>query len=131
MKKKWLTMLLAASMVASMGTVAFAEEETEAAPSAVTTVGPEDGTHFELWSFVDVHNEFYANMVNEWNAQNPDKQIQITFSTYPYTDMHNKLMMSLQAGSGAPDMCDIEIGQFPNYVGEDCPLYDMTEARSV
>ncbi|MFR3321292.1 MAG: hypothetical protein ACLTSZ_09335 [Lachnospiraceae bacterium] len=50
MKKKWLTMLLAASMVASMGTVAFAEEETEAAPSAVTTVGPEDGTHFELWS---------------------------------------------------------------------------------
>ena len=46
MKKKWLTMLLAASMVASMGTVAFAEEETEAAPSAVTTVGPEDGTHF-------------------------------------------------------------------------------------
>ena len=30
MKKKWLTMLLAASMVASMGTVAFAEEETEA-----------------------------------------------------------------------------------------------------
>ena len=67
-------------------------------------------------------------MVNEWNEQNPDKQIQITFSTYPYTDMHNKLMMSLQAGSGAPDMCDIEIGQLPNYVGEDCPLYDMTEA---
>ena len=129
MNKKWLTMLLTASMVASLGTtVAFAEEETEAAPSAVTTVGPDDATHFELWSFVDVHNEFYANMVNEWNEQNPDKQVQITFSTYPYSDMHNKLMMSLQAGSGAPDMCDIEIGQFPNYVGEDCPLYDMTEA---
>ena len=59
MKKKWLTMLLAASMVASMGTVAFAEEENEAAPSAVTTVGPEDGTPFELWSIVAVHNEFY------------------------------------------------------------------------
>ena len=40
MNKKWLTMLLTASMVASLGTtVAFAEEETEAAPSAVTTVG--------------------------------------------------------------------------------------------
>ena len=96
MNKKWLTMLLTASMVASLGTtVAFAEEETEAAPSAVTTVGPDDATHFELWSFVDVHNEFYANMVNEWNEQNPDKQVQITFSTYPYSDMHNKLMMSL------------------------------------
>ena len=129
MNKKWLTMLLTASMVASLGkTVAFAEEETEAAPTAVTTVGPEDGTKFELWSFVDVHNEFYANMVNEWNEQNPDKQVQITFSTYPYADMHNKLMMSLQAGSGAPDMCDVEIGQFPNYLGDDCPLYSLTDA---
>ena len=67
-------------------------------------------------------------MVEEWNAENPDKTVQITFSTYPYSDMHNKLMMSLQAGSGAPDMCDVEIGQFPNYTGEDCPLYDLGTA---
>lgn len=55
---------------------------------------------FEMWSFVDLHNEFYGQMVDKWNEENPDKQIQITFSTYPYSDMHNKLMMSLQAGSG-------------------------------
>lgn len=116
-------------MVLSMGSTVMAEEETEeGAPTAVTTVGPDEGTHFELWSFVDLHNEFYAKMVESWNEQNPDKQIQITFSTYPYADMHNKLMMSLQAGSGAPDICDIEIGQFPNYTGEDCPLYSMTDA---
>ncbi len=129
MKKKWLAMLLTGVMVLSMGSMgAFAEEETEAAATAVTTVGPDDGTHFELWTFVDQHAEFYATMVDKWNEENPDEQIQITFSTYPYSDMHNKLMMSLQAGSGAPDMCDIEIGQFPNYTGDDCPLYDMTEA---
>lgn len=129
MYKKWLAMLLTGAMVATMGTVAMAEEaETEAEATAVTTVGPDDGTHFELWTFVDLHSNFYANMVNEWNEANPDKPIQITFSTYPYADMHNKLMMSLQAGSGAPDICDIEIGQFPNYTGDDCPLYDMTEA---
>ena len=78
-----------------------------------------------MWSFVDLHNEFYGQMVDKWNEENPDKQIQITFSTYPYSDMHNKLMMSLQAGSGAPDLCDIEIGQFPNYSGDDSPLYSM------
>lgn len=129
MKKKWLSILLAGAMVLSMGSTVMAEEETEeGAPTAVTTVGPDEGTHFELWSFVDLHNEFYAKMVESWNEQNPDKQIQITFSTYPYADMHNKLMMSLQAGSGAPDICDIEIGQFPNYTGEDCPLYSMTDA---
>ena len=67
-------------------------------------------------------------MVELWNEQNPDRPINVTFSTYPYSDMHNKLMMSLQAGSGAPDMCDVEIGQFPNYVGDDCPLYPLNDA---
>ncbi len=133
MKKKMFSLLMCGALaVSSLGMMASAEEETEAAsegaPTAVTTVGPDDATHFELWSFVDLHNEFYANMVNEWNEKNPDKQVQITFSTYPYADMHNKLMMSLQAGSGAPDICDIEIGQFPNYIGDDSPLYNLTEA---
>ena len=130
MAKKLLAMLLASAMVMSVGTVAFAEEaETEAAPTAVLTVGPDDAVgKFELWSFVDLHNTFYANMVEEWNALNPDKTVQITFSTYPYSDMHNKLMMSLQAGSGAPDFCDVEIGQFPNYIGDDCPLVDLGPA---
>ncbi|MDO5336100.1 MAG: extracellular solute-binding protein [Eubacteriales bacterium] len=131
MKKKWLALLMCGAMAASMGVSVYADEEADAAEAeatAVTTVGPEDGTHFELWTFVDLHNEFYAKMVEEWNELNPDKQLNVTFSTYPYGDMHNKLMMSLQAGSGAPDICDIEIGQFPNYTGVDCPLYDLTDA---
>ena len=42
MNKKWLTMLLTASMVASLGTtVAFAEEETEA-PAEETVYIDED-----------------------------------------------------------------------------------------
>lgn len=128
MNKKMFSLLMCGALaVGSFGMVASAEEETEG-PSAVTTVGPDGATHFELWSFVDLHNNFYANMVNEWNEQNPDKQVQITFSTYPYAEMHNKLMMSLQAGSGAPDICDVEIGQFPNYTGADSPLYDLTAA---
>lgn len=131
MKKKWLALLMCGAMAVSMGVSVYADEEADAAEAeatAVTTVGPEDGTHFELWTFVDLHNEFYAKMVEEWNELNPDKQLNVTFSTYPYGDMHNKLMMSLQAGSGAPDICDIEIGQFPNYTGVDCPLYDLTDA---
>ena len=48
----------------------------------------------EMWTFVELHSQFYAEMLNLWNEQNPDKQIQITFTTYPYADMHNKLLMS-------------------------------------
>ena len=93
------------------------EEETgEVALTAVTTVGPDSGTHFEMWSFVELHNTFYASMLEKWNAANPDKQIQITFTTYPYADMHNKLMLANQSGTGAPDLCDVEIGQFPNFL---------------
>ena len=125
MMKRWLAIAMAASMAACMPVAAMAEEGEA---SAVTTVGPEDGTHFEMWSFVDAHNEFYGKMVEKWNEQNPDKQLNVTFSTYPYSDMHNKLMMSLQAGSGAPDMCDVEIGQFPNYTGDDTPLYSLNDA---
>ncbi len=129
MKKKMFSLLMCGALtVSSLGMMASAEEAETEGPSAVTTVGPDGATHFELWSFVDLHNNFYANMVNEWNELNPDKQIQITFSTYPYAEMHNKLMMSLQAGSGAPDICDVEIGQFPNYTGEDSPLYSLNDA---
>ena len=127
MNKRWLSILMAAGLVAAMPVAVMADDAAEE-PQAVTTVGPEDGTHFEMWSFVDAHNEFYGQMVEKWNEENPDKPINVTFSTYPYSDMHNKLMMSLQAGSGAPDMCDVEIGQFPNYTGDDCPLYPLTDA---
>ena len=128
MKKRWLGIALAAMMVAAMPAGVMADAAAEGEATAVTTVGPEDGTHFEMWSFVDVHNEFYGKMVEKWNEENPDRQINVTFSTYPYSDMHNKLMMSLQAGSGAPDMCDVEIGQFPNYTGADTPLYALNDA---
>ena len=128
MKKRWLGIALAAMMVAAMPAGVMADEAAEGEATAVTTVGPEDGTHFEMWSFVDVHNEFYGKMVEKWNEENPDRQLNVTFSTYPYSDMHNKLMMSLQAGSGAPDMCDVEIGQFPNYTGVDTPLYALNDA---
>ena len=127
MNKRWLSILMAAGLVAAMPVAVMADDAAEE-PQAVTTVGPEDGTHFEMWSFVDAHNEFYGQMVEKWNEENPDKPINVTFSTYPYSDMHNKLMMSLQAGEGAPDMCDVEIGQFPNYTGENCPLYPLTDA---
>ena len=72
-----------------------------------------------MWDFVDIHSQFYAEMVKEWNKKNPDKQINITFTTYPYQDMHNKLKMAIQAGTGAPDMCDIEISQFPTFLGQE------------
>lgn len=148
MKKKVLAALLCAAMTGTMlagcggggsdeetsGDAAAEEtaegeaEEGEAEPEAVTTVGPDSGTKMEMWSFVSQHNDFYAKMLEKWNEANPDRQIQITFTTYPFGDMHNKLMMSLQTGEGAPDLCDIERGQFPNFLQGEVQLYALNDA---
>ena len=118
---------------ASTGSSASSAAATDTASSkapVVAKVGPASGTHFEMWDFVDVHTQFYTEMVNEWNKNHADKQINITFTTYPYQDMHDKLKMAIQAGTGAPDLCDVEIGQFPIYLGdkgEDVPFRPMDD----
>lgn len=105
--------------------------EGEAEADAVTTVGDPNGTHMECWSFVELHNTFYAQMVEKWNAENPDRTIEITFTTYPYGDMHTKLLTSLTAGTGAPDICDVEMGQVPNaYEGLDTWLHPLDTAMA-
>lgn len=154
MRKKLLSALLSTAMIATMiltgcssGTsdsnstsnnsaTAKNDSKTEAEAgssaaegeaTAVSTVGPDTGTHFEMWTFVELHNSFYAEMVNRWNTANPDKQIQITFTTYPYADMHNKLKLANQSGEGAPDLCDIEIGQFPNFLQGQVQFYPLND----
>lgn len=107
------------------------EQTAEVEAQAVTTVGDPNGTHMEMWSFVELHNTYYGKMVEKWNELNPDKTIEVTFTTYPYADMHNKLIMSLQTGEGAPDICDVEVGQFPNVVaGVDTWLYPLDDAAA-
>ena len=103
----------AGSDAASDGT-----EGTEAVADEVVTntYGDANGTHLDLWTFVGAHADYYGAMVESWNEKNPDKTIELTATTYPYSDMHNKLLMSFSAGSGAPDICDVELGQFPNVI---------------
>lgn len=113
-----------ASNIPSTETTTDDTQEAE----AVTKVGPDSGTPMEMWSFVELHNTFYASMLEKWNKENPDRQIQITFTTYPFADMHNKLIMALQTGEGAPDLCDIELGQFPNFLQGEVQLYSLNDA---
>lgn len=142
MKKKLVSALMCATMAVTMlagcgngsknGTEA-ADGGTEVAESEVVTntYGDSKGTHLEMWTFVELHAQHYGTMVEQWNKDHPDKTIEITCTTYPYADMHTKLLTSLEAGTGAPDICDVEVGQFPNVVaGQDkwlVPLDDYAK----
>ncbi|PMC40221.1 arabinose-binding protein [Bacillus sp. UMB0899] len=75
-----------------------------------------NGTALELWTFNELHGKYYEFMAEEWNKANPDNQISLKANVYPFDDMHNKLLVALQSGKGAPDIADIEVGKFPNFL---------------
>lgn len=87
-------------------------------------------TQIQLWTFQDLHNTLYNSMAEKWNKANPTQQIAFTATTLPYDDMHNKLLIALQSGVGAPDIADIEIGKFSNFLKgtpQLLPLNDIVE----
>lgn len=77
---------------------------------------PASSDKVQMWTFVEVHAKFYEKMLAKWNEENPDKKLDIEFTVLPYDDMHNKLQSALLSGQGAPDICDIELGKFPNFL---------------
>src|SRR4051812_35464052 len=86
-------------------------------------------THLDMWVFAELHQTFYEEMAKQWNEKNPDRQIDLKVTVYPYDDMHNKLQLAANSGKGLPDVVDIEVSKFSNFVSEDgrSPLSDLTD----
>ncbi|MCF3942918.1 ABC transporter substrate-binding protein [Oceanobacillus alkalisoli] len=102
----------------------------DAEESVVAGADLEDATELSFWTFAGTHADFYADAAEKWNEENPDKAIKLTVGTYPFDQMHNNLLLALQSGSGAPDLADIEIAKFPNFLKGDIqlePLNDLIE----
>ena len=93
-------------------------------------VGADGRTDLDMWVFAEMHATYYEEMAKQWNEENPDRRIDLEVTVYPYDDMHNKLQLAVNSGSGLPDLVDIEVNQFSNFVAEGgkSPLADLTEA---
>lgn len=88
----------------------------------------EDATELSYWTFVDLHGKHFEKMLGLWNEANPDRQIKLNVTVMPYDDMHNKLLIAVQTGTGAPDISDIELGRFPDFLaGDDVPLESLDD----
>lgn len=107
----------------TVSTPADTEGDSSAAEEDDTAA---EGTPLELWTFQEVHRQFYESMAEKWNEENPDKPVNLTVSVQPFDDMHNKLTIALQSGEGAPDMCDVEINKFPTYLEGEPQFMDLT-----
>ncbi|MBR3108247.1 MAG: extracellular solute-binding protein [Clostridia bacterium] len=87
----------------------------------------EEPIKLTLWTFQALHTDLYKNMEEKWNAD-PDKpKIEIDYQVMPYEEMHDKLTIALQSGEGAPDLVDIEINKFANYLKGDIGLAPMND----
>lgn len=85
-------------------------------------------TQLSFWTFNELHAKFMENAASRWNAANPNNTIVIKSEVYPYDEMHNKLLIALQSGTGAPDLADIEISKFANYLkGTTPPLVPLND----
>ncbi|MBD1379464.1 ABC transporter substrate-binding protein [Metabacillus arenae] len=87
----------------------------------------EDATELTFWTFVELHTDLFKDSVERWNKEFPDKKIKLVAETYPYDNMHNNLLLALQSGKGAPDIADIEISRFPNYLQGEPQLEPMND----
>lgn len=116
---------LAATMVMSMGIGASAEDGS----TQGTNTFVDGGTEMSFWTFQDQHVGFWTSMADIWNEQNPDKPINLTVTIGESHSLHSKLLVACQAGSGAPDMADIEIGYYGAFLkdGYLLPINDAVE----
>jgi arabinosaccharide transport system substrate-binding protein len=128
--KKVASMVLSMILVATMFLAGCSSSKPAAQDSSKKSTEapakPGGKTKLTLWSFVPLHLEFYNDAVKRWNDSHQDKQIELETATYPYEDYHNKLLISLQSGVGAPDIADIEINKFPNFLKGKPQLVDLT-----
>lgn len=131
MKKKVLAALLctamAGTMLAGCGSSGGDGEAKETGKREMDVEG-DDVTTLTVWTFIENHQDFYTEMAEKWNEENPDKKVKLVLSNMAYDDMHNKLSLALESGEGAPDVVDIELGKFPAFTVGEVGLMDLTSA---
>lgn len=139
MKKRVLAALMCVGLTVGMltgcggnSTAGTVDGSTETADSGAgrreMEVEGDDVTTLEVWTFIENHQDFYTNMAEKWNEENPDKKVKLVLSNMAYDDMHNKLSLALESGEGAPDVVDIELGKFPAFMTGEIGLMELNDA---
>ncbi len=125
-KKRFLALALGAALLTTSIAGCGGNSNNNSGSNGSGSSTEDDGA-LEFWTFTEIHGDFYETMAEKWNEANPDKQISINVNVMPYDDMHNKLQIALNSGTGTPDFVDIEQGKFANFTQGTPALMDLTE----
>ncbi|MCL2594037.1 MAG: ABC transporter substrate-binding protein [Promicromonosporaceae bacterium] len=86
----------------------------------------DDATVLQFLTFVGMHATFMEEMAYHWNELNPDRQIILESRQLGWADMHTDALLAIETGIDIPDIIDIEIGRFSDFVRGAHGLYDLT-----
>ncbi len=94
---------------------------------SVSVYADDEPIKLTLWTFQELHLSLYREMLDKWNADPANPKLDIDMQVMDYEDMHNKLTIALQTGEGAPDISEIEISMYANYLKGDIQLAALNE----
>ncbi|MFB9328261.1 ABC transporter substrate-binding protein [Paenibacillus aurantiacus] len=77
-------------------------------------------------SFWTLGNTGYDDLVKVWNAEHPDIQVKVQ-NTGDQTAHHNNLTTALSAGSGAPDIFQLEIGFMERFINATDKFHNLND----
>ncbi len=66
-------------------------------------------------------------MAKLWNEERADRRYLFKPEVFPFEDMHTKCWFPVQAGTGAPDLVDIEIAKYPNFLKGNIQLAPLND----
>lgn len=130
MKRKWFITLLALMMTTALWGCSGKSSSSSGAGAETSVLeggAGENATELSYWTFVELHGQHFEKMLQKWNQANPDRQIKLNVTVMPYDDMHNKLSIAVQTGVGAPDISDIELGKFPDFLKDTPQLVPLND----
>lgn len=117
MNKLFLASLLFLAISVGIASPEGKQEQTKAN-------GPQELT---LWTWVEGHQRFYQDAAQRWNNANPGRPLKLNAEVFPYDDMHNKLLIAIQSGVGAPDISDVEIQKFGLFMKGEIPFAELND----
>jgi arabinosaccharide transport system substrate-binding protein len=89
--------------------------------------GSGDNT-LEFWAFDEGRADLARAAIKTQEWQDTHGNVAVNFRIFPYEQMHDKLLTALVSGKGAPDVADVEISRFSNFIkGDELPFVDLTD----
>ncbi len=133
MMKKWLMLIIFSFVVFSL--VACSDDSDSASSddggddsngeSTSTDNGEADSGETVALDFWIFGSTGYQELVDEYMEENPN--VEITINEGEMNDMHNNLFTSISAGSGAPDIAQIEISQVEKFLEASDQFYNLND----